>query len=87
MDKIKKQTKNSDRKDKKFGQKGHFLDIIFYSCIGEGVNKIKHTRYKSSVYLIYIKGAGGVDFHFLVVSDRGECKLPGTFYGMKKYCS
>ena len=32
-----------------------------------------------------IKGAGGseIDFHFLVVSDRGECQLSGTFYGMK----
>ena len=31
------------------------------------------------------KRAGGskVDFHFLVVSDREECQLLGTFYGMK----
>ena len=36
-----------------------------------------------------IKGAGGseVDFQFLIVSDIGECQLPGTFYGMKKYIS
>ena len=38
---------------------------------------------------IYIKsilrGHGGfkVDFHFFVVSDRGECQLSGTFFGMK----
>ena len=36
-----------------------------------------------------IKGTGGseVDFHYLVVSDRGECQLPGTFNGLKKYFS
>ena len=36
-----------------------------------------------------IKGAGGseVDFHFLIVSNRGECQLPGTFFEMKKFCS
>ena len=38
-----------------------------------------------------LKGAGGggseVDFRILVVSDRGECQLPGTFYGMKNFCS
>ena len=28
-----------------------------------------------------------VDFQFLTVSDRGECQLPGTFYGMKKFIS
>ena len=28
-----------------------------------------------------------VDFHFIVVSYRGEWQLPGTFFGMKKYCS
>ena len=37
------------------------------------------------------KGAGGgevrVDFHVLVVSYRREWHLPGTFIGMKKYCS
>ena len=45
--------------------------------------------YQKAFLRIIIKGAGGseVDFHFLVVSDRGECQLPGTFYGMKKYCS
>ena len=36
-----------------------------------------------------LKGAGGseVDLHILIVSDRGGCQLPGTFYRMKKYCS
>ena len=36
-----------------------------------------------------LKGAGRVRgrFSLLVVSNRGECQLPGTFYGMKKYCS
>ena len=35
------------------------------------------------------QGAGGseVNFHFLVIYDRRECQLPGTLYGMKKYCS
>ena len=34
------------------------------------------------------RGVGSeIDFHFLVVSDRGGCQLTGTFYGMKKYCS
>ena len=28
-----------------------------------------------------------VDFHFFIVSDRGICQLPGTLFGMKKYCS
>ena len=36
-----------------------------------------------------LKGAGGseVDFHFLIVSNRGACQLPGTFFRMKKSCS
>ena len=37
-----------------------------------------------------VKGAGGgseVDDHFFIVFNRGECQLPGTFFGMKKYCS
>ena len=40
-----------------------------------------------------IKGAGGVPDHGMVkiyffgVFDRGASYLPGTFYGMKKYCS
>ena len=38
---------------------------------------------------LVVKGAGGseVNFHFFIVSKRGECQLPGTFFGMKKYCS
>ena len=37
--------------------------------------------------LAAIKGAGGsqgseVDFEFFIDSDRGECKLPGTFFGL-----
>ena len=32
-------------------------------------------------------GGSEVDFHFLIVSDRRGCQLPGTFYRMKKYCS
>ena len=28
-----------------------------------------------------------VDFHFFDVSNRGERQLPGTFFGMEKYCS
>ena len=39
----------------------------------------------------HIKGPGGggseVDFHFSIVSNKGECQLPGTFFGMKKHCS
>ena len=38
-----------------------------------------------------LKGAGGgeykVDFHFFVVSYRGECQLPGTRSGIKNYFS
>ena len=28
-----------------------------------------------------------VNFHFLIVSDREECQLPGICLGMTKYCS
>ena len=38
-----------------------------------------------------IKGAGGqgseLDFHFFYFSEIVECQLPGTIFGMKKYCS
>ena len=36
-----------------------------------------------------LRGQGGseVDFHFLIVSNRGACQLPGTFFRMKKSCS
>ena len=36
-----------------------------------------------------VKGAGGseVDFHVFIVSDREECQLPWTFFGMKIYWS
>ena len=43
--------------------------------------------------ILSLRGPGGglqeseVDFDFLIVSDRGECQLPGTFFGLKKYCS
>ena len=34
-----------------------------------------------------LRGGGGpnseVDFHFLIVSDRGACQLTGNFYGLK----
>ena len=38
---------------------------------------------------VSLRGQGGseVDFHFFVLSDIGEWQLPGTFFGMKKYCS
>ena len=26
-----------------------------------------------------------VNFHFFVVSNRGECQLPGTFFERRKY--
>ena len=29
----------------------------------------------------------GNDFNFFIVSDRGEWQLPGTFFGIEKYCS
>ena len=41
----------------------------------------------------HLKGAGGVldlgmvKIEFDAVFDRGECKLPDAFFGMKKYCS
>ena len=38
----------------------------------------------------FIKEAEGgsvVDYHFFIVSDKGECQLPGNFYGMKTYSS
>ena len=46
-----------------------------------------------SISLLTLKGAGGVDdpgkaeIEFTVVTDRGECQLPDTFYQIKKYCS
>ena len=35
--------------------------------------------------IIVLMEAGGseVDFHHFIVSDRGECQLPGTFFKMK----
>ena len=32
-----------------------------------------------------VQGARGElrDFHFFIVSDSGECQLPGTLFGMK----
>ena len=30
---------------------------------------------------------GMVKIEFAIVVDKGEPQLPGTFYGMKKYCS
>ena len=40
------------------------------------------------LFVVWLKGAGGpgseVDFHFFVDSDRGECQLSETFFGMKK---
>ena len=47
-------------------------------------------RRKYYIFWLWVnKGDGGseVDFHFFIVSDRGECQLTGTFFGMKKYCS
>ena len=32
------------------------------------------------------RGGSEVDFYFLIASDRGECQLPRTFFGMEKYC-
>ena len=44
------------------------------------------------VQWLYCKGPGVPDFgmvkiEFAIVLDKGEPQLPGTFYGMKKYCS
>ena len=47
-------------------------------------------RYKATMGSSSFKGAGGgseVDFNFLMISDRGGCQLPGSFYRMKNYCS
>ena len=44
---------------------------------------------KQGLNVTFLRGPGGseVDFQFLIVSDRGEYQLPGTFHGMKKYVS
>ena len=40
--------------------------------------------------LSFLRGPGlrsaGVNFHFFIASDRGECQLTGTFFRMEKYC-
>ena len=41
---------------------------------------------RSIFYRQYYQGGRGgskVDFHLFIDSDRGECQLPGTFFGMK----
>ena len=50
------------------------------------VHKTKNLKISVLRYSLAFKGAGGseFDFHFFIVSDRGECQLPGTIFGMKK---
>ena len=45
------------------------------------VHKTKNLKISVLRYSLAFKGAGGseFDFHFFIVSDRGECQLPGTF--------
>ena len=60
-----------------------------------GVNPIRiffSTEWGAGEWLslflaLEVKGAGGseVDFHLFIVSNRGECQLPGTFFEMRKY--
>ena len=57
--------------------------LIPFSHLSDPNPKLDSTK------IFELKGAGGseVDFHFFVVSDRGECQLSGTFFRMEKYCS
>ena len=61
-------------------------EYYFYSTINDNILSI------SNIVILRGPGPGGsegseVDFQFLIVSDKEECQLPRTFYGMKKYIS
>ena len=61
------------------------IKIIFNSVLQLLVIIITEMYFLSITVMIKVAGGlTGLRSIFSFVSDRGECPLPGTFYGIKK---